>query len=98
LLDIHFKPNMFRISSTYLAFSLQIPDDYTAFPLDMFCIPKHYEDDLKHVMLPRGILLDRTERLAKNICKDLYPGSLVDYRNDCDDSDDDDDEQEEEEG
>jgi len=37
----------------------------------MFCIPKHYEDDLASVLIPSGLINDRVERLANEICSDL---------------------------
>ncbi|XP_031566703.1 hypoxanthine-guanine phosphoribosyltransferase-like [Actinia tenebrosa] len=56
---------------------ITVPDEYQGYSLDMFSIPKHYQDDLKHVMLPRGILLDRTERLARDISRDMQPGGAL---------------------
>ncbi|EDO32938.1 predicted protein, partial [Nematostella vectensis] len=53
-----------------------IPDDYQGYPLNMFCIPKHYEGDLEHVMIPKGLIQDRTERIARNICREMS-GPLV---------------------
>ena len=38
---------------------LQIPDDYHGYDLKYFCIPRHYAPDLKHVMIPKGLILDR---------------------------------------
>lgn len=42
-----------------LWFLLQIPDDYRGYGLSHFCIPGHYVDDLEHVMIPQGIIMDR---------------------------------------
>lgn len=52
-------------------------EDKTVFPKDMFCIPQHYEDVLESVMIPKGLILNRTERLARDICRDLGNGPLV---------------------
>lgn len=48
-----------------------IPDDYRRYDLNHFCIPGHYADDLEHVMIPKGLIMDRTQRLALDICHDL---------------------------
>nr|ACI67166.1 Hypoxanthine-guanine phosphoribosyltransferase [Salmo salar] len=44
-----------------------ISDDEQGYDLDLFCIPKHYADDLDRVYIPHGLILDRTERLAKEV-------------------------------
>ena len=54
-----------------------ISDAYEGYPLDMFCIPKHYEGHLSHVMLPKGLIDDRTEKLARDIKDDLHHEPLV---------------------
>ncbi|ESP00753.1 hypothetical protein LOTGIDRAFT_225737 [Lottia gigantea] len=46
-------------------------DDYKGYPLNMFCVPKHYEDDLEHVLIPAGLINDRIERLAREIIQDF---------------------------
>ncbi|XP_003383676.1 PREDICTED: hypoxanthine-guanine phosphoribosyltransferase-like [Amphimedon queenslandica] len=51
--------------------SIVIPDDYTSYSLDDFCVPAHYYDDLKCVLLPKGLILDRVQRLAEDICHDI---------------------------
>lgn len=38
---------------------LQIPDDEKGHDLDLFCIPKHYENDLEKVIIPHGLIMDR---------------------------------------
>lgn len=43
--------------------SNQIKDDYTDYSLDDFCVPAHYYDDLKCVLLPKGLILDRYKLL-----------------------------------
>jgi len=50
---------------------IEIPDDFTAYPVDKFCVPKHYDGDLENVMIPNGLILDRTECLAKEIFNSL---------------------------
>ncbi|NXM62789.1 HPRT phosphoribosyltransferase, partial [Illadopsis cleaveri] len=34
---------------------------------NLFCIPKHYEEDLERVFIPHGHILDRTECLARDM-------------------------------
>jgi len=50
---------------------VKVEDDYTAYPIDKFCIPKHYEGDLAKIMIPNGLILDRVERLARDIFQNL---------------------------
>jgi len=38
---------------------LKIADDSSGYALDMFCIPKHYEDVLQSVLIPSGLISDR---------------------------------------
>lgn len=39
---------------------LQIPDNYQGYELDCLCIPPHYVNDLKHVIIPKGLIMDRS--------------------------------------
>ncbi|KAK1162009.1 hypoxanthine-guanine phosphoribosyltransferase-like [Acipenser oxyrinchus oxyrinchus] len=57
--------------------SLEIPDDEKGYDLDLFCIPKHYENDLERVFIPHGLIMDRTERLARDIMRDLGEHHIV---------------------
>uniref|UniRef100_H2TSY1 Hypoxanthine phosphoribosyltransferase n=1 Tax=Takifugu rubripes TaxID=31033 RepID=H2TSY1_TAKRU len=56
---------------------LQIPDDEKGHDLDLFCIPKHYENDLEKVIIPHGLIMDRTERLARDIVQDMGGHHIV---------------------
>lgn len=47
--------------------AFQIPDNFKGYPLNSFCVPAHYSDDLAEILLPCGLILDRVERLAKDI-------------------------------
>ncbi|KAJ6666082.1 hypothetical protein lerEdw1_000986 [Lerista edwardsae] len=49
----------------------EIKDDDNGYNKNLFCVPKHYEDDLERVFIPHGLILDRTERLARNIMQDM---------------------------
>lgn len=46
---------------------VRIPDECHLYPIDHFSIPKHYEDSISSIMIPHGLVLDRTERLARDI-------------------------------
>jgi len=46
---------------------ISIPDDYEGYPLNVFCIPKHYEACVDRVLIPRGLIDNRIEKLAKDI-------------------------------
>ncbi|XP_064647883.1 hypoxanthine-guanine phosphoribosyltransferase-like [Lineus longissimus] len=48
-----------------------IDDDYKGHPLNLFCIPKHYENSLDHVLIPSGLVNDRIEKLAKDIVQEF---------------------------
>ena len=37
----------------------QIADDEKGHELDLFCVPKHYEEDLDRVIIPHGLIMDR---------------------------------------
>ena len=38
---------------------VQLRDEDKGYPLDMFCIPKHYEEDLENILIPSGLISDR---------------------------------------
>ena len=46
---------------------IEISDDFGGYEIDKFCIPKHYEEDLENVLIPKGLILDRIERIARDI-------------------------------
>ncbi|XP_016080207.1 PREDICTED: phosphoribosyltransferase domain-containing protein 1 isoform X2 [Miniopterus natalensis] len=46
-------------------------DDWPGYDLNLFTYPQHYYGDLEYVLIPHGIIVDRIERLAKDIMKDL---------------------------
>uniref|UniRef100_A0A2P2HX18 Hypoxanthine phosphoribosyltransferase n=1 Tax=Hirondellea gigas TaxID=1518452 RepID=A0A2P2HX18_9CRUS len=56
---------------------IKVNDDYISYPLEHFCIPKHYEDDLEAIMLPWGLIQDRIERLARDIFQDVKDQPLT---------------------
>ncbi|XP_010966263.2 phosphoribosyltransferase domain-containing protein 1 [Camelus bactrianus] len=48
-----------------------ITDDWPGYDLNLFTYPQHYYGDLDYVLIPHGIIVDRIERLAKDIMKDI---------------------------
>ncbi|BFY98015.1 hypothetical protein BsWGS_01053 [Bradybaena similaris] len=56
---------------------IRISDDDKGYSLDQFCVPKHYEQDLDHVLIPAGLIHDRTERLARDIVADFGNEAIV---------------------
>jgi len=46
---------------------LKIPDN-PGYSLDMFCIPKHYENDLESVLIPSGFINDRCILRVTIVC------------------------------
>ncbi|KAI1901359.1 hypothetical protein AGOR_G00033560 [Albula goreensis] len=54
-----------------------IKDDWPGYRMDLFTYPEHYSEDLECVYLPHGIIMDRTERLARNIMDDLGDHDIV---------------------
>lgn len=57
---VHCENYMIFFGNRVIDFPLfQIPDDYRGYGLSHFCIPGHYVNDLEHVMIPQGIIMDR---------------------------------------
>ncbi|XP_037315469.1 phosphoribosyltransferase domain-containing protein 1b [Pungitius pungitius] len=54
-----------------------IKDDWPGYGLDLFSYPAHYAGDLDCVFIPHGMIMDRTERLARNIMDDLGDHDIV---------------------
>ncbi|XP_017278059.1 phosphoribosyltransferase domain-containing protein 1b [Kryptolebias marmoratus] len=54
-----------------------IGDDWPGYSLDLFSYPAHYSGDLDCVIVPHGVIMDRTERLARNIMDDLGDHHIV---------------------
>ncbi|KFQ33243.1 HPRT phosphoribosyltransferase, partial [Calcarius ornatus] len=54
-----------------------IKDEESGYNKNLFCIPKHYEEDLERVFIPHGLILDRTERLARDIMQDMGSHHIV---------------------
>uniref|UniRef100_A0A8C2XWS7 Phosphoribosyltransferase domain-containing protein n=1 Tax=Capra hircus TaxID=9925 RepID=A0A8C2XWS7_CAPHI len=50
---------------------MEIMDDWPGYDLSLFTYPQHYYGDLEYVLIPHGIIVDRIERLAKDIMKDI---------------------------
>ncbi|KAK0151832.1 Phosphoribosyltransferase domain-containing protein 1 [Merluccius polli] len=54
-----------------------IQDDWPGYSLDLFSYPAHYSGDLDCVYIPHGVIMDRIERLARNIMDDLGDSAIV---------------------
>ncbi|XP_072297610.1 phosphoribosyltransferase domain-containing protein 1b [Eucyclogobius newberryi] len=54
-----------------------IEDDWPGYSLDLFSYPTHYAGDLDCVFIPHGVIMDRTERLARNIMDELGNHAIV---------------------
>nr|XP_060638403.1 phosphoribosyltransferase domain-containing protein 1 isoform X2 [Anolis sagrei ordinatus] len=54
-----------------------ISDDWPGYSLDLFTYPQHYYGDLDYVLIPHGIIVDRIERLAKDIMQDVGYNDIV---------------------
>uniref|UniRef100_A0A8C0J0M7 Phosphoribosyl transferase domain containing 1 n=1 Tax=Chelonoidis abingdonii TaxID=106734 RepID=A0A8C0J0M7_CHEAB len=52
-------------------------DDLPGYSLDLFTYPQHYYGDLEYVLIPHGIIVDRTECLAKDIMQDIGDNNIV---------------------
>ncbi|XP_051817743.1 hypoxanthine-guanine phosphoribosyltransferase-like [Antechinus flavipes] len=57
--------------------SIVIDYDEPGYDLDLFCIPKHYAQDLEKVFIPHGLIMDRTERLARDVMKEMGSHHIV---------------------
>uniref|UniRef100_A0A8I5ZX18 Hypoxanthine phosphoribosyltransferase n=1 Tax=Rattus norvegicus TaxID=10116 RepID=A0A8I5ZX18_RAT len=55
----------------------EISDDEPGYDLDLFCIPNHYAEDLEKVFIPHGLIMDRTERLARDVMKEMGGHHIV---------------------
>ncbi|ORX85436.1 hypoxanthine phosphoribosyltransferase [Basidiobolus meristosporus CBS 931.73] len=41
------------------------------YSLDHFVVPQHYERDIESILIPHGIIMDRVEKLARQIVADI---------------------------
>lgn len=56
---------------------IAIPDDFKGFKLDSFFIPKQVESYLDSIIIPRGLIEDRIEKIAYNLAKDYNDEPFV---------------------
>ncbi|XP_061877961.1 phosphoribosyltransferase domain-containing protein 1-like [Entelurus aequoreus] len=54
-----------------------IKDDWPGYSLDLFTYPEHYHDDIDNVYIPHGVVMDRTERLARYIRDDFADDNIT---------------------
>lgn len=57
-----------------------ISDEEPGDDLDLFCVPNHYAEDLEKVFIPHGLILDRTEKLARDVMGDMGGHHIVALR------------------
>lgn len=50
---------------------IEIQDHAIGIPAGLLSIPMHYRNDLDEILIPNGLILDRTDKLASEIFKDL---------------------------
>ena len=44
-----------------------LPDSVPLYPLDSFVLPSFYRDELEGVLIPAGLLRDRTKKMAEEV-------------------------------
>ncbi|XP_050176713.1 phosphoribosyltransferase domain-containing protein 1 isoform X5 [Myiozetetes cayanensis] len=74
------RPVLYHLSYkswTLLDAHFEISDNWPGYSLDLFTYPQHYYGDLEYVLIPHGIIVDRTERLAKDIVQDIGDNDIV---------------------
>ncbi|KAM9839266.1 hypoxanthine-guanine phosphoribosyltransferase [Aulostomus maculatus] len=54
-----------------------INDDWPGYSLDLFTYPEHYHDDIDSVYIPHGVIMNRTERLARYITEDFVDDNIT---------------------
>ncbi|XP_028822288.1 phosphoribosyltransferase domain-containing protein 1 isoform X2 [Denticeps clupeoides] len=54
-----------------------IEDDWPGYGLDLFTYPEHYRGDLENVYIPHGVIVNRTECLARRIVEDMEDRHVV---------------------
>jgi len=57
--------------------SIRIEADDNGIPINLLSIPLHYRNDLENVLIPHGLILDRTEALATEIFNDFGNEPLI---------------------
>ncbi|RNA31973.1 hypoxanthine-guanine phosphoribosyltransferase, partial [Brachionus plicatilis] len=57
--------------------SIHIDDSDPGIPTDLLSVPLHYRDDIENILIPYGLILDRTEALATEIFNDCGNQPLI---------------------
>ena len=52
-------------------------DEKNTYALDVFTIPRHYHEFLDMILIPKGMIKDRIEKLARDIHRDYNGRSLI---------------------
>ncbi|XP_014036473.1 phosphoribosyltransferase domain-containing protein 1 isoform X2 [Salmo salar] len=63
--------------ATGLEGGIVIKDDWPGYSLELFTYPEHYREDIESVYIPHGVIMDRTERLARHIMDDIGDHDMV---------------------
>lgn len=71
----HLNPESVKLNTTCK--SIEIADNNPGIPIDLLSIPLHYREDLETVLIPYGLILDRTESLATEIFHDCGNEPLI---------------------
>lgn len=48
-----------------------VSDDFPGYSTDHFNVPSHYSEDIETVLIPRGMIVDRTAKIANDIFKNI---------------------------
>ncbi|EPQ18273.1 Hypoxanthine-guanine phosphoribosyltransferase [Myotis brandtii] len=57
--------------------SVVISDEEPGYDLDLFCIPNHYVEDLEKVFIRHGLIMGRTEWIARDVMKEMGGHHIV---------------------
>ncbi|RMB89383.1 hypothetical protein DUI87_34237 [Hirundo rustica rustica] len=55
----------------------QIREEESGYNKNLFCIAKHYEEDLERFFIPHGLILDRTQCFARDIMQAMGSHDIV---------------------
>ncbi|NXW70428.1 HPRT phosphoribosyltransferase, partial [Hirundo rustica] len=54
-----------------------IREEESGYNKNLFCIAKHYEEDLERFFIPHGLILDRTQCFARDIMQAMGSHDIV---------------------
>ncbi|XP_057293107.1 hypoxanthine-guanine phosphoribosyltransferase-like isoform X2 [Hydractinia symbiolongicarpus] len=56
---------------------IKIEDDYKLYSTEHFSFPRHYEDSIGSILIPHGLIVDRIERMARDIHEGFEAESMT---------------------